>query len=201
MACKQGGGFSLGSTYGLHFFFIARHGVFCVFFFCFVFLNASITFPASNAFRVRDIKHSLNVFRRVAEDLISVIDSHVGQELDFQTLFASATLSGFTEAALSLKICDVSFKESEFAFHFNRLLATVNSRFTNPLFKLMPWCQSERQLRESSQYLDKLAYDAIAQARKRDDTHPQVFTNKIFFFFLFLSHFHQGHVVQFSVPS
>lgn len=42
---------------------------------------------ASNAFRVRDIKHSLDVFRRVAHDLIAVMDAHEGQEVDMVSVW------------------------------------------------------------------------------------------------------------------
>ncbi len=43
----------------------------------------------SNAFRVTDIKHSLNVFRSVTKDVISVLNDNVGKEVDVMTLFAS----------------------------------------------------------------------------------------------------------------
>jgi hypothetical protein len=70
-------------------------------------------------------------------------------------------LSGFCESAFSLKICDVSFKETEFAFHFNRLLVNLNTRTTNPFFKWMPFLKSEVEIRESANFLNQLAYAAI----------------------------------------
>lgn len=44
----------------------------------------------------------LQVFHRVARDLIRVIDESVAQktETDYQTLLGSATLSAFTETAV-----------------------------------------------------------------------------------------------------
>jgi cytochrome P450 len=47
---------------------------------------------ASNAFRVRDIISSLAVFQRVANDLVTLLDKHDGQELDFQTLLVRTCL-------------------------------------------------------------------------------------------------------------
>ncbi len=47
---------------------------------------------ASNAFRVRDIIASLAVFQRVANDLVTLLDKHDGQELDFQTILVRICL-------------------------------------------------------------------------------------------------------------
>lgn len=127
---------------------------------------------ASLAFRITDIKNSVTVFKRVAQDLVSVLDASENKEIDVQVLFASATLSGFCEAALSMHLVDVSEKESDFAFHFNRLQRCINLRFGNPFYPLLPFSQMERELRESAAYLNTVAHSAIKSARSRDADHP-----------------------------
>jgi hypothetical protein len=61
----------------------------------------------------------------------------------------------------------VSFVESEFAFHFNRLLQALNSRFSNPLYEITPFTTAEKNVRESAAFLDKLAFDAIKVNSRR----------------------------------
>lgn len=126
---------------------------------------------AANAFRVRDIKHSLDVFSRVADQTLAVLDGCVGKEIDVMTLMASVSLKGFTESAYSFNSGEVSFVKSEFAFHFDRFLAAFNTRTANPLYKWTPWARHERVIRESGAFLNSIATSVIAEARKRDASH------------------------------
>ncbi len=72
-----------------------------------------------------------------------------------------------------MKFCSVSLEESDFAFHFNRLMVLTMGRVLNPLYRWMPFLPSERKIRESAAFLNSLAYDAIKEARKRDSSHPK----------------------------
>jgi cytochrome P450 len=131
---------------------------------------------ASNSFRVRDIKHSMNVFQEKTRDMMKILDENEGKEVDFQTLLSSATLSMFTETAFSMQLVEVSLCDEvgTFGFHYNMLLKQMNSRVANPLWPITKWTHAEKEIARHAAFLDKIMYTAVAEARKRDpDNAPE----------------------------
>lgn len=144
---------------------------------------------ASNAFRVNDIKHSLQVFSRVTDEVLQQLETVDGSEANLMTLLASVRIRGFLAVSfptfhsrrlwldlrnlqfrfdgllcfvsdesvqLSMKFSSVSFEESEFGFHFNRLQALCFNRALNPLYRFLPFLPSEQKIRASKAFLDKV---------------------------------------------
>jgi cytochrome P450 len=131
---------------------------------------------ASNAFRVRDIKHSMDCFRRKTLDMMKILDENEGQEVDVQTLLSSATLSMFTETAFSMQLVEVSLSsvEGSFGYHYDSLLKWFSSRVANPLWPITKWTHAEKEIARHAAFLDKIMYTAVAEARKRDpDNAPE----------------------------
>ncbi len=74
-----------------------------------------------------------------------------------------------------MKFSSVSFKESEFAFHFNRLMKLSQLRLFNPLFKYMSFLKSEKQIKESAAFIVK------KQTKQQNNTF--LFWGTLFFLF------------------
>jgi hypothetical protein len=88
---------------------------------------------------------------------------------------ACSVASHFSSLQLSMKFSSVSFKESEFAFHFNRLMQLSQLRLFNPLFKYMSFLKSEKQIKESAAF--------IVKNKQITKLHFFVLRNIVFFFF------------------
>jgi cytochrome P450 len=100
---------------------------------------------ASISFRVTDIKRSMVVFNSVTDEVISVLRDEANCVVDMQTLMQNATLAAFTELSFGRRMANVSSAQSEFALHFQHLTDIIAQRIANPLWRWMPFLQSEQR--------------------------------------------------------
>lgn len=122
----------------------------------------------SRSFRVHDIRRSVEILMEETGDMCKVLEEKSGADVNIMTLCASVTLSAFTRLALNDQLVTVSEEETPFAFHFNRVLKQTSARFQNPLYWLGPRIfRSERELAESTAYIDGVIFDVVRRGRER----------------------------------
>ena len=123
----------------------------------------------SRAFRVHDVRHSVEIFGAQTMKMVSLLHDQNGCQVDVAPLCASVTLSSFTKLALSDdSFSTVTLTPTDFAIHFDRAVQMTSNRFQNPFWKLGPrFIQDEFDLAESIAFIDKSIFQVVRKGRAR----------------------------------
>eukprot|EP01103_Thecamoeba_quadrilineata_P010371 TRINITY_DN221_c0_g2_i1.p1 TRINITY_DN221_c0_g2~~TRINITY_DN221_c0_g2_i1.p1 ORF type:complete len:494 (-),score=100.74 TRINITY_DN221_c0_g2_i1:28-1509(-) len=131
---------------------------------------------ASHMFTNNGLKDMAQVFLKHGKSVVSLLQevSVKDKTVDMQNLFCRFTLDSIGEIAFGTNFDSLHAEEFPFAQAFNQATLSLDERFTNPLWKLCWWTNSEKKLRESVATLDRYAYELINQRR----SDPNLETNK-----------------------
>jgi cytochrome P450 len=132
---------------------------------------------ASHMFTNNGLKEMANVFVKHGLEVVKLLlelPNTKDNSIDLQNLLCRFTLDSIGEIAFGTNFDSLHKEDFPFAQAFNQATYSLDQRFTNPLWQLSWWTDSERKLTESIKLLDEYCYSLI-KVRKQD---PNLQTNK-----------------------
>jgi len=126
---------------------------------------------ASHLFKVKELRNMVNIFSDHGHKLLKILQSKIGEELDFQDIFARVTLDSIGEIAFGVNLGSLKDESIPFARAFNKVQVSIGTRFNNPVVMLAgpfkKFLKSEQELEDGCKVINQFAYDLI-QTRKMD---------------------------------